>query len=255
MWGLSSPAQVLCIARRILNHWATREVLMTVFIKQESFGSHRQKRRWSCEDKRQRLEGDSHKPRKAWSSWKRQRTDSSTVPSCFGQTLQETDSLRRTAWIAECSLWHQRVRGSFLLSQGPRPTFVKTLYTLSVLIKPTSPGSLSLTWKVLTGDTIRSQPWFIIRRVSWLYTVAYTSGCHTDYKGDWLRRGLSHSFWWREILVWNLVFISPGGQFVCRYVIAMATRHAVQSSLKVRDWVSFFFKMESAQPVPFLPCS
>ena len=38
-----------------------------------------------------------------------------------------------------------------------------------------------------------------------------------------------------------------------RYVIAMATRHMVQSSLKVQDGVSFFFKMESAQPVPFLP--
>jgi len=50
------------------------------------------------------------------------------------------------------------------------------------------------------------------------------------------------------------VFISPGGPFGCRYVIPMATRHMVQSSLKVQD-VSFFFKMESAQPVPFLPQS
>ena len=83
--------------------------------------------------------------------------------------------------------------------------------------------------------------------------VAYTSGGHKDYKGDWLHRGLSHSFWWWEILVWNLVFISSGGQFSCRYVISMATRHMVQSSLKVQDGVSFFFKVESAQPVPFLP--
>ena len=29
------------------------------------------------------------------------------------------------------------------LSQGPQPTFVKTLYTLSVLLKPTSPNSLN----------------------------------------------------------------------------------------------------------------
>ena len=49
------------------------------------------------------------------------------------------------------------------------------------------------------------------------------------------------------------MFISPGGQFGRGYVIPMATRHIVQSSLKVRDGVSFFFKMESAQPVPFLP--
>ena len=132
------------------------------------------------------------------------------------------------------------------MSQGPQPTFVKSLYTLNVLLKCTSPNSLNLAWKVLKGDAIRLQPRFIIRRV-------YTSGCHKDDKGDWLHRGLSHSFWWGELLVWNLVFISPGGQFGCRYVIPMATRHVVQSSLKVQDGVSFFFKMQSAQPVPFLP--
>ena len=48
------------------------------------------------------------------------------------------------------------------------------------------------------------------------------------------------------------MFISPGGQFGRRHVIRMAPRHMVQSSLKVQDGVSFFFKMESAQPVPFL---
>ena len=49
------------------------------------------------------------------------------------------------------------------------------------------------------------------------------------------------------------MFTGPGGQFGCTYVIAMATGHIVQSSLKVRDGVSFFFKMESARPVAFLP--
>ena len=137
-------------------------------------------------------------------------------------------------------------------SQGPRPTFVKTLYTLSVLLKPTSPGSLNLAWKVFKGDAARLQPWFIIGRIRWLYIVAYTNGCHKDYKGDWLHRGLLHSFWRWEILVWNLVFISPGGQFGHRYLIPMATRHIVQSSLKVQDGVSFF-KMESVRPAPFLP--
>ena len=48
------------------------------------------------------------------------------------------------------------------------------------------------------------------------------------------------------------VFISLGGQFGHRYVIPMATRHIVQSSPKMEDGVSFFFKMESARPVPFL---
>ena len=130
---------------------------------------------------------------------------------------------------------------------------METLYTLSILLKPTSPNSLNLGWKVLKGDTIRLQPWFIIRRVSWLFIVAYTNGCDKDYKVTRLHRGLLHSFWQWEIVVWNLVFISPGGQFSCMYVIPMATRHIVQSSLKMQDGVSFFFKMESAQPVPFLP--
>ena len=128
---------------------------------------------------------------------------------------------------------------------------MKTLYTLSLLLKSTPPDSLNLACKVLKGDTVRLQPWFTIRRVSWLCIVAYTNGCHKD-QGDWLHRGLLHSFWWREVLVWNLVFISPGGQFGHRYVIPMATRHIVQSSPKMEDGVSFFFKMESARPVPFL---
>ena len=149
-------------------------------------------------------------------------------------------------WTVECSLLHRRVQGSFF-SQGAHPTFMKTLYTLSVLLKPTSPNSIpkNLAWKVLKGDTIRLQPRLIIIRV-------YTPGCHKDYKADWLRRGLSHSFWRRELLVCNLVFISPGGQFGRRYVILMATRHMVQNSLKVQGGVSFFFKMQSAWPVPFL---
>ena len=172
--------------------------------------------------------------------------------SSYRHTPQETNSLRRTVWIVEYSLLHRWVWGSFLFSQGPWLTFVKTLYTLSVLRKPTSPNSLNLGWKVLKGDSIRLQPWFIIRRVSWLYIVAYANGSHKDYKGDWLYRRLLHSFWWQEILVWNLVLISPGGQFGHRYAIPMATRHVVQSSLKVQDGISLFFKMESVRPVPFL---
>ena len=54
---------------------------------------------------------------------------------------------------------------------------MKTFYTLSVLLKPKSPNSLNLAWKVLKADTIRLQPWLIIRRASWLYIVAYTNGC------------------------------------------------------------------------------
>ena len=62
---------------------------------------------------------------------------------------------------------------------------------------------------MLKGDTTSLQPWFIIRRASWWYTVAYTSGCHEDYEGARLHHGLLCPFWQQEILVWNLVFISP----------------------------------------------
>ena len=126
---------------------------------------------------------------------------------CCSQRLQETNSLRRTVWIVKCSLLHWWVQDRVSsLVRDPDRLFVKILYTLSALLKPTSPNSLNLAWKVLKGDTIRLQPWFIIRRVSWLYILAYTSGCHKDYKGDWLHRGLLHSFWRWEILVWNPVF-------------------------------------------------
>ena len=108
---------------------------------------------------------------------------------------------------------------------------------------------------MLKGDIIRLQPWFIIRSISWLYIVAYTNGWHKYYKGDWLHRGLSHSFQWWEILVCSLVFISPEGQFGRRYVIPMTARHMFQSSQKVQDGVSFIFKMELAWPRPFLLCT
>ena len=51
-----------------------------------------------------------------------------------------------------------RPRQSFLFSQDSRPTFVKTLDTLSVLLKPISPNSLNLAWKVLKVYTLRLQP-------------------------------------------------------------------------------------------------
>ena len=99
-----------------------------------------------------------------------------------------------------CSLLHRRAHGRVFLSQRPWPTFVKTLYTC-VLLKPTPPNSLNLAWKVLKGDTVRLQPWFIIRRVSWLYIVAYTNGCIkitkvTDYIGDYHILSGDGKFWY-----------------------------------------------------------
>ena len=157
--------------------------------------------------------------------------------SQFGSSpVIATCSRKQTHSEGQCREWRAvyytgRPKAESPLSQGPWPTFVKILYTLSVLLKTTSPNSLNLAWELLKGDTIWLQPWFIIRRVSWLYIVAHNNGCHKGYKGDWLHRQLLHSFWWWEILVWNLVFISPGGLFGHRYVISMATRHIVQSSL------------------------
>ena len=46
--------------------------------------------------------------------------------------FRETNSLRRTMQIVECSLLHRWVQGSLLLAKDPDQFFVKTLYTLSV---------------------------------------------------------------------------------------------------------------------------
>ena len=80
---------------------------------------------------------------------------------------------------------------------------------------------------MLKGDTVRLQSWLIIGRVSWLDIVAYTNACHKAYKGDWLHSGLLQSFWKWEILAWNFMFVSLGGQFSQRHLIPMATRHVV----------------------------
>ena len=113
----------------------------------------------------------------------------------FGSSVVATCSRKQTHSEEQCRWWSavyytSGPKAEFPLSQGPQQTFVKTLYTLSVLLKPTSPDSLNLAWKVLKGDTIRLQPWFIIRRVRWLYIVAYTNGSIRitkviDYIGDY----------------------------------------------------------------------
>ena len=77
--------------------------------------------------------------------------------------------------------------------------------------------------------------------------------CHKDYKDDWLQRGLLHSFWQQEILVWNLVFINPGGQFGRRHAIPIATRHIIQSKPKVQGGVSFFFQDGVSSACSFPP--
>ena len=54
------------------------------------------------------------------------------IPNCCSHVVWEKNSLRRTMQIAECSLLHRRPKAESPLSQGLRPVFVKTLYTLSV---------------------------------------------------------------------------------------------------------------------------
>ena len=54
---------------------------------------------------------------------------------CCSHAFWETNSLRRTMQVVECSLLHhlhQRTKAESPLSQGPQPVFVKTLYTVSV---------------------------------------------------------------------------------------------------------------------------
>ena len=49
------------------------------------------------------------------------------------------------------------------------------------------------------------------------------------------------------------MFISPGGQFGRRYVIPMATRHIVQSSLQVQDGVFLLFQDGVSLACSFTP--
>jgi len=56
--------------------------------------------------------------------------------------FQETNSLRRTMQTVECSLLHGGPKAESPHSQGTRPVFVKTLYTLNVLAQTHLPKFL-----------------------------------------------------------------------------------------------------------------
>ena len=75
---------------------------------------------------------------------------------CRSHALRETNSLRSTMQMVGCSLLHRRPKAECPLSQGPWPVFLKTLYTLSVCAKPTSPHSLKLVWTKENKDTIKA---------------------------------------------------------------------------------------------------
>ena len=78
----------------------------------------------------------------------------SVVATCPGKQTHSEGQCRQQSAVYYTS----GPKAESPLNQGPRPTFVKTLYTLTVLPKPTSPDSLNIAWKVLKGDTSRLQP-------------------------------------------------------------------------------------------------
>ena len=61
---------------------------------------------------------------------------------CYSHAFQETNSLRRTMQIVQCSLLHRRSKAESPLSQGPRPAFVKIFYTPCVRVQTHHPNSL-----------------------------------------------------------------------------------------------------------------
>ena len=119
--------------------------------------------------------------------------------------------------------------------------------------KPTSPNFSALLWKMSKGDNNEVTP--MIRNQKGQLVIHYTNGCHKDYNSDWLHRGLLHSFWQWEILVWNLVFISLQVLFSHRYVISIATSHIFQSFTKNVRWSFLLFQdgVNSAWSFPSSP--
>ena len=83
---------------------------------------------------------------------------------------------------------HRRVRGRVPFSQGPRSTFLKTLYTLGVCAQSPIPQFLKLSLENVKGRHNQIIAMIHNQRVSCLYIAAYTNGCHKDYKGGWLQR-------------------------------------------------------------------
>ena len=65
---------------------------------------------------------------------------------CCSRTFRETNSLRRTMQIVECSLLHQQVQGSLLLAKDPNQFLWKPYIPYVYVPKPISPNSLKLVW-------------------------------------------------------------------------------------------------------------
>ena len=73
-------------------------------------------------------------------------------------------------------------RKSFLFSQGPRPTFVKTLYTLSVHAQAPIPNFLKPSLENVKGRYNQVIAMIHNQKGQLAYIVAYTNGCPEGYK-------------------------------------------------------------------------
>ena len=62
--------------------------------------------------------------------------------------------------IVKCSLLHWQAQAESPLSQGPRPVFVKTLYTLRVGAQTHTSNSLKLVEQRKKKDTLKVNPLF-----------------------------------------------------------------------------------------------
>ena len=65
-----------------------------------------------------------------------------------------------------------------------------------------------------------------------------------DYIGDYYTLFGDRKSWY------GIVFVSPGGHFGHSYVIPIATKHIVQSSLKMQSFLLFQDEVSSACSVP-----
>ena len=84
-----------------------------------------------------------------------------SVSCCCSQAFRGTNSLRRIMQLWSAVYYTSGPKAESPLSLGPRPVFLKTLYTLSVHAKPTSPNSLKLVWTKEKKDTLKVNLWFI----------------------------------------------------------------------------------------------
>ena len=119
------------------------------------------------------------------------------------------NSLSRTVRIVECSLSHRQAQGR-VSSQPRTPTdFCENLTYRECTAQAHIPRFLKPSLESVKGR--HNQVTAVIHHQKG-QPVMHCSLHHEDYKADWLHRGLLHSFWQRETWVWNLGFVSLGGQ-------------------------------------------